>query len=152
MSEERMKKTLSDLTAKLRKKMEERDHPRLREWLKDPGQTTIKLPAPMRKLPKRYLREVAVGETVFVSVAARRVDAESNCFLNPQAEILDHAITGIRVERREDGYHVMLFEGAFWEPDGRRARWLVSDLEHHRDQRLAAGRTSRCCGSMWLRN
>src|SRR3974390_2318965 len=91
---ERMKK-LSDLTAKLRKEMEEQDHPRLREWLKDPGQTTIRLPESLRRLPKRYLREVGAGETVFVSAAAMGVDPEGNCFLDPRAEIRDHAIGGI---------------------------------------------------------
>jgi hypothetical protein len=146
MSEEddyskRMKK-LSDLTAKLRKKMEEEDHPRLREWLKDPGQITIKLPESLRRLPKRYLREVAAGETVFVSVAAMRVDPEGNCFLDPQAEIRDHAISGIRVERREDGYHVTLYEGAIWEPEDRKVDgWYpIASITETSDWRLSETR------------
>jgi len=112
---ERMKR-LDELVEKLRKKMEEQDHIWHREWLKDADQTTIKLPESLRQHPKRHLRDVAVGEPVFVSASTMRVDVDRNCFLDPAAEVQDRAITGIRVGRREDGYHITVRDAAVWQP------------------------------------
>ena len=46
-----------------------------------------KLPEKYREAPKRYLKDIAIGETVHVVFTDMHVDAEGSCFLNADAEL-----------------------------------------------------------------
>jgi hypothetical protein len=64
----------------------------------------VKLPEALWLPPERYLCDVAVGETVFVSFTKMHADAEGYCFLDPAAKIVKNHLSAIRVERRDDGF------------------------------------------------
>jgi hypothetical protein len=78
-----------------------------------------KLLASLIKHADPLLRDLPVGATGFVSVAAMEVDSELNCFLLPgiryqtQKDILNPLL----VTRQADGYHVVLLAHWQWEPE-----------------------------------
>jgi hypothetical protein len=78
-----------------------------------------KLPTSLIKHADPVLRDLPIGATGFVSVAAIRVGSELDCFLDPgidyqrQKDKFHSAL----VTRREDGYHVVLLSHWQWEPE-----------------------------------
>ncbi len=74
----------------------------------------VKLPENLRQPPERYLRDIAVGETVLVSFISMQPDAEGNCFLNPGGKIVINPLLTVKVERRADGYHVTAPADVHW--------------------------------------
>lgn len=73
-----------------------------------------KLPDHLRQAPQRRLRDLAIGETGRILSADMEVDAEGYCFLDPAAKIIDVHASAIRVERREDGYHITVWSKSKW--------------------------------------
>ena len=43
-------------------------------------------------------------------------DAEGYCFLDPAAKIVNNHLSAIRIERRDDGYHVTVHSDLHWKP------------------------------------
>src|SRR5580692_242067 len=78
-----------------------------------------KLPASLIKHADPLLRDLPVGSTGFVSVAAMEVDSELNCFLRPGIRYQTHKdiLNPVLVTRQADGYHVVLLAHWQWEPE-----------------------------------
>ena len=82
----------------------------------------VKLPDFLRKPEPRLLCAVEVGETVKITFTEMEVDEKGYCFLNPDAIVSERERDSalIMIERRVDGYHVMiphdLAHRARWEP------------------------------------
>ena len=75
-----------------------------------------KLPSDLIRPPSRHLRDVAVGETVYVQFGSMQPDREGFCYLNPDSELCDRSLFSIRVTRAEDGFHVFILrKGWTWE-------------------------------------
>jgi hypothetical protein len=67
-----------------------------------------KLPPEYIAPPKRYLRDLAVGEECQISFADMHVAADRSCFLEPTAEFITTKLLAIAVARKPDGYHVTI--------------------------------------------
>ena len=76
-----------------------------------------KLPDNLIKHPDPLLRDLPVGATGFVSVAAMEVDSELNCFLRPgiRYQTQKDILNPILVTRQADGYHAVLPAHWQWE-------------------------------------
>jgi hypothetical protein len=77
-----------------------------------------KLPFKLIKHADPLLRDLPVGATGFVSVAAMEVDGELDCFLRPgiRYQTQKDILNPILVTRQADGYHVVLLAHWQWEP------------------------------------
>jgi hypothetical protein len=74
-----------------------------------------KLPDNLIEPPPRRLSELQVGETAYVSARHMGVTEGGECFLDTQAEITERNFGTIKVDRREDGYHVtVIAKGTKW--------------------------------------
>jgi hypothetical protein len=77
-----------------------------------------KLPAALFKRPDPILKDMPVGTSGFVPLAAMVTDRELECFLVPQFPYQTEKTSrnAILVTRQADGYHVTLFAPSQWEP------------------------------------
>jgi hypothetical protein len=75
-----------------------------------------KLPQSFIQKPVRHLRDVAVGETVFLMYANMQPDAHGCCYLKPDAELWpQEGPNRIQVTRANDGFHVTILEDYTWQ-------------------------------------
>ena len=76
-----------------------------------------KLPSKLIRPPARYLRDIAIGETVHVVFTSMKPDAEGYCYLDPNADICEpRNINSIQVTCAKDGWHVVIVHpGLDWE-------------------------------------
>jgi hypothetical protein len=78
-----------------------------------------KLPPSLTRPKEPVLANMNTGETGYVSQTDMGVNAEGECFLNPDAALVGRASDSIQVTRREDGYHVVVIaHGWLWTPFG----------------------------------
>jgi hypothetical protein len=78
-----------------------------------------KLPESLIARPEPTLKDVKVGETIFLKRSAMSVTKELSCFLDPAAtfEIEKTPFTSLSVARLEDGFHVtVIYKSSFWKP------------------------------------
>jgi hypothetical protein len=76
-----------------------------------------KLPAHLLNPPRRELKDLNVGETGYVLRASLAVSLDGNCYLDPTADLDDRGCSMIQVDRRADGFHVVLISrGQTWNP------------------------------------
>ena len=61
-------------------------------------------------LPRRVI-DLQTGESIYVIYAALQVDEERNCYIESNAEDVGPRDWAIKVERREDGYHIQALAG-----------------------------------------
>ena len=76
-----------------------------------------RLPASrIKKLDDPVLRDIAVGETVFISPFDLVADPEATCFLNPAARFTREKGTmhSLRVSRAADGFHASILGPDTW--------------------------------------
>ena len=66
------------------------------------------LPERYWEKPRRRLSELEAGETAHTNFLGLRVSLRGECFLNPEEELMEDGPLTIRVERREDGFHVAI--------------------------------------------
>jgi hypothetical protein len=81
-----------------------------------------KLPENYQQPPDRHLCEIAVGETVWVGFTALHVNKAGECYLDPETPLRQKGWATIRVERREDGYHVGFLNEQRWRLGDRSTR------------------------------
>ncbi len=64
------------------------------------------------------LAAMYVGEAAYTTYWAMSADLQRKCWLNPNypAKSQPSGTVEMRVERRKDGYHVWVPQGASWEP------------------------------------
>lgn len=79
-----------------------------------------KLPTSLIREPERALRDLAVGETAFVTASAMHVTPTHDCYLLPtkKLEAEKNIFNVLRVMRKSDGYHVAVLSSmAKWDAD-----------------------------------
>jgi hypothetical protein len=70
---------------------------------------SVKIPKHLIEPRPRKLSKMKVGETCYFWYATLSVTATGECYLDPDASISDTGTySSIRVERRADGYHVVV--------------------------------------------
>jgi len=79
-----------------------------------------KLPPTLVKTPNPELRDIEIGQTVFVEASAMRITADDmNCYLLPtfsyQRE--KNIFYSLRVTRAADGFHVAVLANDRWTAD-----------------------------------
>jgi hypothetical protein len=98
-----------------------------------------KLPAELIEAEPRRLRDVGVGETVYVWSREMDVAADRSCWLNPAATLSGRGESAIEVTRRESGYCVKVISGyRKWIPRGSAPEgWIeVEEIVHDLDPEL----------------
>ena len=76
-----------------------------------------KLPSDLIQPPARRLRDVAIGETVYVTFTSMEVDAEGFCYLDPNSVLYERSRFYLQVVRKEDGFHVTVLRDWWkWQP------------------------------------
>jgi hypothetical protein len=74
-----------------------------------------KLPARLMNPPRRELKDLDEGETGYISRSSMAVTPDADCYLDPTAGLEKRECGMIRVDRREDGYHVtVISRGQKW--------------------------------------
>ena len=83
-----------------------------------------KLPSHLIRPPVRRLRDVAIGETVYVLYSSMRADEEGSCYLDPDSAAYQRSNSiSMRVTRAEDGLHVGISRSDF--------KWELKRLPRH---------------------
>ena len=94
-----------------------------------------KLPKKLLEPPPRHLSDLKPGESAYIWHCHLTVSKKRDCYLSPNAVV--SATPGgesIRVDRRKDGYHVVLIsEGLTWQPDKIIESSLIPVLSVHED-------------------
>jgi hypothetical protein len=89
----------------------------------DPGlallMTPAKLPAELLKPKTRFVSDLAIGESGYVSLRAFTVTDELDCFLDVQLPLEAPGVLQLKVRRKEDGFHVILPREPKYEPETR---------------------------------
>jgi hypothetical protein len=66
-----------------------------------------KLPSHLIRPPERLLRDLAIGETVYVMHSAMQADMEGFCYLDGESTVdARPSNSRMRVTREADGFHV----------------------------------------------
>jgi len=79
------------------------------------GSMAAKLPANLTEPKQRELSDLAVGETAYVLISGMCVSKAGECYLDAKATVFKPTYGSIRVDRREDGYHVtVIAKGTQW--------------------------------------
>jgi hypothetical protein len=113
-----------------------------------------KLPAELMTPMPRRLRDVQIGETVYVYGHDMQVDKEGHCYLSPSSQLVARGPFAIEVVQRSDGFHVTVISkettwmpgtGAFsdWFPVATIAQSLDPEFDLDRWHEEMEARTKR---------